>query len=335
MSNKPISYEGGQAIQNENHSIPRSVLVTGANGFVGRALVRRLVEDGYDVRIATRQAGAASPEVGQRTISVGRIDSGTDWRTALDGIDIVVHLAGILPGSGSAADMHEINALGTQNLARQCLDSSVRTFLYASSIGAITGSEAAVTIDDFSRPAPTTPYGRSKLAAEDALKMLIENGRSAVALRPPLVYGAQAQGSFSQLLRIADSSLPLPFGWIDNLRSMVSVDNLASAFACAVRASNLDKSGNYAVCDPTPVGLRDLTTWLRQGLGRPVRLVGVPAAAMRTPLNVLGRKQLAGSLFGNLVLDGSRFREAFQWSPPESAPDAIRRSGREYAATRR
>lgn len=273
--------------------------------------------------------------VGVEAIGVGPVNSQTDWRAALDGVGAVIHLAGLLPGNGTAADMYEVNFKGTENLVNQCLAANISKFIYASSIGAITGSEARDVIDDSTTPRPTTDYGRSKRQGEETLRSLIDDRRSAIAIRPPLVYGAKAKGSFGQLLRISHSPYPLPFKLVDNRRSMISVENLASAFVSALIGASPEKSGRYAVCDSMPTSLRNIVVWLRDEMDRPTRLYAAPPILLHKLLDLSGRQQMAGSLFGNLEIDASRFGRTFDWSPPESAPDAIRRSGREFAAIRR
>ncbi|MHB2266569.1 NAD-dependent epimerase/dehydratase family protein [Aliihoeflea sp. PC F10.4] len=313
------------------------ILVTGATGLVGAELVRQLRAQHHTVSIATRRERRDPPDNDVSVHVIGAVDGNTDWRAALEGREAVVHLAGLLPSPGLPDDAFlNTNARGTDRLARQAAEAGVRTFVLASSIGAVTSSEAAAIIDDDTPPRPSTAYGRSKLEAEASVAAFAgDSERCGIVLRPPLVYGPRAGGSWGQLQRLASSKALLPFGQVHNRRTLVSAGNLASAFLTAAISTSSERSGAYAVTDGQSVSLADIVAWLREGMGRRPGLLPVPPALMRAPLQLAGRSQIAGSLFGNLEIDGSRFCQTFGWSPVETPNEAIRRSGRDYIAIRR
>lgn len=309
----------------------QKVLLTGSTGFVGRRVAGKLVDAGYSVRQAVRRDG-----LGGETAIVGSIGSGTEWKAALDGCSAVIHLAGRTPGGAvPAEEFTETNDRGTARLVRQAREAGVETLILMSSIFAITENAHDSIVTDDTRSRATLPYGRSKLAAEAHVAAFADEGGCGISLRPPLVYGAQAAGNWRLLQKLAASGLPLPFGAARNRRTMIAVDNLADAVVAALRGAAPEKGGAYAVADTESVGFADILALLRDGMGKPARLVPLPSVLIATPLKLADRGATAQSLLGNLEIDASRFRRVFDWSPPETARAAIRRSGREFAAIRR
>lgn len=313
------------------------ICITGAGGFVGRHLVRRLAGAGHALTLAVRQGAgaiAASPRV--RAVDVGDIGERTDWRAALEGCRAVVHLAGQTPAPGVAADrFREVNDLGTARLADQCAAAGVATLVLMSSVFAVADHASAAVIDDHTEPHATTPYGRSKLAAEAHVGAFAGRGRTGVSLRPPLVYGAGAKGNWQRLQRLAASGLPLPFGSVRNRRSLIAVENLCDAVLSVVaRDGEPAGSGSFAVADAEAVSLADMLRFLRAGMGLPPRLVPVPRGLLAAGLGLVGGRSTAESLLGDLAVDSARFRETYGWTPRERAVDAIRRSGAAFLASR-
>lgn len=312
----------------------RQILVTGGSGFIGTALVQRLRETGNIVTVVSRRSVDAPSNRGH--VTVGAIDSRTDWRPALRDQDVLVHLAGLLPSVKAGPEDHaRINAQGTARLMEQSAESGIRTAIFLSSIAVVTANANTAPVSDASPPAPASPYGRSKLAAEQHISQFASTDRAGISLRPPLVYGANAKGNWRSMLNLAASGLPLPFGAVDNRRTMICVDTLVSAILRVIETAEPRISGAYAVADRESVSLAEMMILLREGMGTRPRLLPVPAPLLAAPLRVAGKGNIADSLMGDLEVDSSRFRETFDWSPPENARDAIRRCGREYAAIRR
>ena len=314
------------------------ILVTGANGNVGRALTPRLAAAGYELTLALRRPRPVGAEGRgtQREIVVGEISGKTDWREALRECSAVVHLAGQIPARGVTEERFRIvNDEATAQLAEQAAACGVRLFILMSSMAAVTDNASDEVVSDATLPLPVSPYGRSKLAAERHVVAFASSGLAGVSLRPPMIYGASAGGSWGQLQKLAATGLPLPFGAVHNRRSGLSIDNLNNAVVTVISAGDKAPGGAFVVADSDPISLSEMLSLLRKGMGLPPRLVPVPPYLLSGPLRLAGKRTLANSLFGDLVIDACRFREAFGWSPPEKVGEAVVRSGACYVADRR
>jgi UDP-glucose 4-epimerase len=310
----------------------KRVLVTGASGFVGGLLVQRLLDAGFPLSLAGRAAQSPAAEARGRYFAVGEVDSKTDWRPALADCDAVVHLAAQIPQPGVRDEaFEEVNDRGTARLLDQAEASGARLFVLMSSIAAAADNSAQAPVNERTGPNPTSPYGRSKLAAEGHMKRFEGPGRCGIVLRPPIVYGLRAPGNWRPLQRLAATGLPLPFGSVDNRRTLIAAENLADAIFHVVSSpETAGKSGTYMVSDDQSVSLREILTWLRSGMNMPPRLVRVPPASLTFLLGILGKEKIAKSLLGDLEVDSSLFRDTFGWAPKVQPREAIIRSGEGY-----
>lgn len=270
-------------------------------------------------------------------MEIGAIGPATDWRAALEDCGTVVHLAGQVPRRGiDPATFRAVNAEGTARLAEQARAAGAQRFVLLSSVATVVDEHAAGLIDEDMPPAPVlSAYGASKAEAERHVANFAGSGRTGVSLRPPLVYGAEAKGTWAALQRLAASGVPLPFGRIDNRRSMVAVENLADALlATADAPAARDLSGAYFVADSGTASVRDIFAWLREGMDVPGRLIAVPPALLRGSLALLGLSRPVARLLGDLALDSGRFRRTFAWAPALDTQEGVRRSGAAYAGSR-
>jgi nucleoside-diphosphate-sugar epimerase len=286
------------------------VLVTGASGFVGRALVPALVGAGYNVRAAGRHAPL--PFVPPVEVAIhGDLGAGVDWRPLLTEVDLIVHLAGIAHTSGVAAARYDVvNHLATAALAKAAATARVKRLVFVSTIRAQTGPRSDHVLTDDDPPRPTDPYGRSKLAAEVALA---RSGVDFAVLRPVLVYGPGAKGNLRALARLAALPVPLPFAAFTSRRSVLGVHNLVAAIAHVLRHPPCGGE-TYVVADLQPVSLADMVKALRAGLGRAPKLIKAPPALVRVSLAMLGRSRSWDQLDGQLIVDPSKLINA-GWRP--------------------
>jgi UDP-glucose 4-epimerase len=286
------------------------VLVTGASGFVGRALVPALVTAGYQVRAAGRRLPCFAAPV--ETVSHGDLEAGADWPPLLTGVDFIVHLVGIAhtgPGVPEAR-YDRVNHQATAALADAARKAGVRRMVLVSTIRAQTGPRADHVLTEGDPPRPTDPYGRSKLGAETALAW---SGVDFTILRPVLVYGSGVKGNLHTLARLAALPIPLPFGAFANRRSLLSVDNLVAAITFVL--GHAQSGGEtYVVSDLQPVSLAQIVKALRAGMGRPLGLVKVPRGLIRRGLTMLGRGRTWDQLGGQLVVNPEKLI-VVGWSP--------------------
>lgn len=314
-------------------SRPRTVLVTGATGFVGQALVPRLVRDGaWHVRAALRTALPDSGDQRTRTdaVVVGDIGADTEWTHALDGVDAVVHLAARVHVmrdvvTDPLAEFRRVNVEGTLALARSAAAAGVRRFVFVSSVK-VNGEQGTFTERD--APRPGDPYGRSKHEAEMALRTLAERGpMDVVIVRPPLVYGPGVKANFRTLTRAVRRGLLLPLGSIANRRSLVAVDNLADFIAVVLdhpRAAN----ETFFVSDGEDLSTPDLIRRLGEALGRPARLLPVPTLLLEAGAALVGKRETVSRLVNSLQVDIGKARTILGWTPPVTVRDALARAAR-------
>lgn len=304
------------------------VLVTGATGFVGRAVVRRLLADGHELRAAVRR-DVVIP--GVETVQVGEIDGDTQWGPALAGVDAVVHLAARVhvihetAGSPEAvlAAFRRINRDGTRRLAEAC-PSSIR-FVLMSSIRAVVDESHPEPIDEHTRPRPSTPYGLSKLEGERELAAAARTrGFSWIALRPPLVLGEGAGGNLKRLIALVQRGLPLPLGAVHNRRSFIYVGNLADAVARALEPG-APSGVALPLADAPAHSTAALVREIGGALGRSPRLVPVPARWLELGARVLGKGELWARLGGDLEIAAGSSR-ALDWTPAVSFSEGVHRA---------
>lgn len=303
------------------------VLVTGASGFVGGAVCRRLLADGHQVVAAVRRDDAFLPlDVEARR--VGELGPDTDWRAALAGCDAVVHLAARAHVMNErAADplalFRRVNRDGAVRLAEQAVAAGVPRFMLVSSIkvnGEGTPADRPYHADD--PPAPVDAYGVSKAEAEAALAGLAtRTGLSLAIVRPPLVHGPGAKGNLAALMKALALGLPLPLGALDNRRSLVGVDNLADALAFLLANG---AQGRFLVRDGEDVSTPQLIRLLAEGAGLRARLLPVPPALLGLAGRLTGKGAAIQRLTGSLVVDDSPLR-ALGWVPPLSLRQGLAR----------
>lgn len=302
----------------------RIVLVTGANGFVGRHVVPDLVRDGWSVRRAVR-----SPEGLDDEVVVETIGPDTDWTAALDGVDAVVHLAARVHHKHEehAVKLYRnVNIAGTLHLARSAAMAGVRQFVFVSTVlvhGRSNEGRAPFSESDILTPRGL--YGMSKAAAEAGLRALARDCDMNISvIRPPLVYGAGAKGNFALLTRAVNLGLPLPFAAIRNHRAFLAVQNLSSFIQR--RLTHPDPASNFEiflVADREQVSTPEFIERLARASGKSPRLFGMSPELLSSLLGLLGRQDAHDSLIGSLELDVSK-AIATGWQPAVSLDEGLR-----------
>jgi nucleoside-diphosphate-sugar epimerase len=291
----------------------RRLLITGASGFIGRPTVSAFAGGRYTVRASVRQPPQAPFAAGVEVVEHQDLSQPFDWRPLLDGVDAVIHLAGISHiGRRAAPELYDrVNHQATAQLARAAAESGVKHFVLMSSIRAQSGPAADHALNESDAGAPSDAYGRSKLAAEGAVRSA---GVPFTILRPVLVYGRGVRGNFAFLLRAADSRWPLAMKNFNNRRSLLGIDNLVSAMNF-VLTTPATIGETYIVADPgMPPRMSDVFSTLRKAQGRWSLLLPMPMEYVELPLRLIGRNDIWDRLGSNLRVDVGRLIAA-GWRP--------------------
>lgn len=305
----------------------KKVLVTGASGFVGTQLCPFLISQGYDVRAGMREKKTDWTICEQAVL--GEITAATDWRKALEGVDVVVHLAGrahvMRESTGDPLTLfRKVNVEGSRSLARQAAEAGVKRLIYLSSIK-VNGERSTdhpLAADD--PAAPEDAYGQSKWEAEQLLREITaEADMELVILRPVLVYGPGVKGNMQSLVGWIRKGLPLPLGRVENRRSLVSIENLLDFIAIS-----LDHTGAagevFLVADGEDLSTPQLIRKLAQAIGVTPRLIPVPMMLLRLLGQVTGRSSAIDRLCGNLQVDISKNRRVLGWTPKVTVEAALK-----------
>jgi len=308
-----------------------TVLVTGANGFIGRALCDVLAASGRRVRKAVRMPVPGLPDA----VVVGDIGPDTDWRTALKGVSGVVHLAArthVLRETATdpLAKYRQVNVSGTERLARSAAAGGVRRLVFVSSVKVNGERTEERPFTEDGAPRPEDAYGVSKWEAEQALsRIAAETGLEVVVLRPPLVYGPGVKGNFLRIMSLVARGMPLPLGAIDNRRSFIYAGNLAGAIVQALDAPQAT-GRTYLVSDGEDVSTPELVRGLARALGVKPRLPSFPLAALGLVATLAGRRAEFARLTGSLQVDSSRIRRELGWEPRCSLARGLEETARWY-----
>lgn len=298
------------------------VLLTGATGFVGRGvLVRLCQEEEVQIRVALRGNAAQFPD-GVEVAQIDGLSVAQSWAQALRGVDAVIHCAARVhvmdeQAADPLAEFRAVNVEATRHLAQEAAAAGVKRFVFVSSIkvnGEETEPGRPFTADAI--PQPQDPYGQSKLEAEQALFAVAEEtGLEVVVVRPPLVYGPGVKANFASLMGALRRRLPLPFGAIDNRRSLVARDNLVDLLLLCAR--HPAAAGQvFLVSDGEDLSTAQLCRGLSRALGVRPRLLPVPAGVLRLLGQMTGRSLQVQRLLGSLQVDISATRSRLGWEPP-------------------
>ena len=316
-----------------------NILVTGANGFVGRALCAEAMVRGMQVRGGVRHR--CDLPAGVEHVVVGEIDENTNWQRALNGCDAIIHLAARVHVMRESAknpleEFRRVNVQGSEHLARSAAASGVKRFVYVSSIK-VNGEE---TLDGQSYaerdlPMPHDAYGTSKWGAEQALhRVAEETGLELVIVRPPVVYGAGVKGNFAQLLSVLACGIPLPLASIKNHRDLIYVGNLVDALiACATHPNAAGQT--YMVSDGERVSTPDLIRNLANALGKSNLVFPFPISVMRFCAGLLGKSAALDRLTQSLQIDSSKIRKELGWQPPYTMQQGLKATADWYLAKRK
>ncbi|MEQ8426900.1 MAG: NAD-dependent epimerase/dehydratase family protein [Gammaproteobacteria bacterium] len=303
-----------------------NVVVTGATGFVGRVLVRQLLEQDYSV-IATRRRGSAVTQPEDTRLQWLDYDLGDDKGISsgkLENIDTVLHLAGLVhqPEKQSQEDYIKLNSLATERLAAAAVNTGVKHFIFISSIKVNGDVSPAKGFTEQDSPAPLDIYSESKLQAESLLIEACERSdMHYTILRPPLVFGPGVKANFLQLMKFVQRGMPLPFSAINNKRSLIYVDNLCNALITCME--NPDARDNLFLVKDVDLSTRQLVEALANGFNMKPRLFSAPESLLEFAAALTGNTDRLNKLISNLVVDDTSFRNKTGWKPAVNFEKAI------------
>lgn len=305
------------------------VFITGATGFVGDAVLRRLIGEGDFVRVSVR--GNCIPKFPSNVQVISGCDLGRnfDWGPALSGCDTVIHCAARVhvmkeTAENPLCEFRRVNVDGTLNLARHAASSGIKRFIFLSSIkvnGEYTPVNSPYTAA--ADPEPKDPYGVSKREAEDGLNLIaFETGMEVVTIRPPLVYGPGVKANFHRLIKCVLNGIPLPLGAIHNKRSLVSLSNLVDLIVtCVDHPEAANKM--FLVSDDEDLSTTDLLYRIGLALGKKTKLIPVPMWMFQTGSFLIGRADIGQRLCCSLQVDISKTKEILGWTPPYSVDESL------------
>lgn len=306
------------------------VLVTGASGFVGQSLIKALKQRDMNVVGVGRQltksnAGTFFPVL-DFTIQEA-------WQEPLVGCDVVIHLAARVHimsecSADPLTEFRKVNVDGTKCLAEVSARAGIKRLIYLSSVK-VNGEKTTSPYTELDVPDPQDPYGVSKWEAEQALhKISAKTGLEVVILRSPLVYGAGVKGNFAQMIKVLAKGIPLPLSSVQNLRSLIYIENLVYALVlCATHPIAAGKT--YLVSDGEDVSTPELLRKLGEAMGRPARLFCCPPALLLLTGRLVGKSDQINRLLGSLQVDSSKIRRQLGWEPPFSLNEGLKATVKE------
>ncbi len=308
-----------------------TVLLTGASGFVGSAILKAAQLRGIKIRPVYRSHEQVKDDC--QDVLISSLDNSVDWIESLHGIEVVVHTAALTnvirnDSQNLLAEYRRVNVEGTVNLARQAAACGVKRFVFISSIkvnGDATPLGQPFTSDDL--PAPEDAYGLSKAEAEEQLILIAqETGIEVTIIRPPLIYGPGVKGNFASLLNWVHRSLPIPLGCVThNRRSLVGIDNLVQLILICLNHPNAADQ-IFLVSDGEDLSTSDLLRRIGEAMGRPARLIFIPVWIISLVASLMGKTIISSRLLGTLQVDNQKTCDLLNWRPHVSIDEGLRRT---------
>lgn len=303
------------------------VLVTGATGFIGKSLIKKLRDKGCDLSVLVRDESRLDSVDNLDVQLVKSFNMPDLLAVDFTGIDCIIHLAArahvLKEESENPLELYRaINTDTTIALAKLAAEAGVKRFIFLSSIG-VNGVSTNKPFKFDDQPKPLDHYGLSKLEAEQGIQRVASETKLDVTIiRPPLVYGADAPGNFGKLLKVAKKNHPLPLGAINNKRSLVALDNLLDLIVTCIEHPNAANQ-IFLVSDAEDISTTELLTTLIRAAGNKPRLIPVPMSWLRLVGKLTGKLAVIERLSADLQVDISHTQKQLGWRPVISVADAL------------
>lgn len=311
------------------------ILVTGAYGFIGSALVERVEKQWGAERLTLAVRHLNKHRRDLNTLSLGTFNSATDWSKALTDCKVVIHSAGRAHFKKQNRNENYSESLlqdyhSSMQLANFAVRAGVERFIFLSSVLA-QGSMSVTPFKACDIPTPDIPAGKVKLDIE---KGLLEISRKSemeiVVIRPPLVYGPGVKANFASLMNLVSKGIPPPFGCIkDNRRSLVSVTNLVDLIVTCI---DHPKAANqtFLVSDDRDVSTSEMVSQMARALGKPQWQLPVPEWCYKLVGNLFGKQDVVDRLVGSLQVDITYTKETLNWTPPQTLEAGFRETAQAF-----
>lgn len=290
------------------------ILLTGSTGFIGRNFEGTKSNFKYVSRNKNKK----------NFFCIDSLDATSNWQGAFTDINAIIHLAGLAHShSFSDQDYQSVNVDGTLHLANEAAKAGVKRFVFVSSIGVNGTATQQTPFSIFSEPTPHNTYAQSKYDAEIGLKKIAdETGLEVVIVRPTLVYGPNAPGSFGALTRLVNMFPVLPFGLVNNKRDFISVQNLADLLI--ICANHPKAAGHtFLASDGETVSIKEFTNAIADGLDKRLIQLPIPISLMKLAGKLLGKSAMVEQLVCNLEVDSSNLQEVLDWTPRYTMKQAM------------
>lgn len=313
----------------KSKNLSKSILITGATGFVGQYLVRELIKNNYSISATIRKAEDKNklPE----KVNFFVVNSLNDTLTSelLENQDVIIYLAARVHQMNdnkldAIENYRSINTYAPISLAKQAVENRIKRFIYLSSIKVNGEGTSNLPYREDNKVNPVDPYGLSKWEAEQGLlKVAEETGLEMVIIRPPLVYGAGVKANFLQLMKIINKGLPLPLGSIQNFRSLVYVGNLVDAIATCIDHPNA-KNQTFIVSDGEDLSTPELIRRISKAMGKSPLLIPFPPSFLKLGTKIIGKGDVGDRLLGSLQVDSSKIHQVLNWTPPYTVDEGLK-----------
>ncbi|OEU62572.1 MAG: hypothetical protein BA867_05005 [Desulfobacterales bacterium S5133MH16] len=310
----------------------KRVLVTGANGFIGTNLCKKLMGENFRVLGAVRSGKAALLPEGVEATHIESIDGDTDWKNTLEGVNTVVHLAArvhVMKDSASDpfSECRKVNVMGSERLALAAVQYGVKRFIFISSVK-VNGEENVRAYKESDAPAPRDSYGISKMQAEKRIKEITaDSDMDFVILRPPLVFGPGVKANFLKLIKTVDKGTPLPLASVQNRRSLIYIENLTHAIITCIQHPNAGDQ-TYFVSDDEDVSTSELIQKIASALNKSARLFPFPQLLLFILGRLIGKGPAVDRLIGSLTVDISKIKQGLGWKPPFTMEQGLRETAK-------